>query len=115
MREVVIASAARTPIGCFNGALSSLSAPRLGAVAIKAAVERAGIPADQIDEVLMGCVLQAGLGQAPARQAMRYAGIPDSVNTCTQRSCRASPLPSRSRSWWPGGACPSTRRRALRP
>ncbi|MDP6946013.1 MAG: acetyl-CoA C-acetyltransferase [Myxococcota bacterium] len=83
MREVVIASAARTPIGSFNGALSSLSAPRLGAVAIKAAVERAGVPPEQIDEVLMGCVLQAGLGQAPARQAMRYAGLPDSVGATT--------------------------------
>jgi acetyl-CoA C-acetyltransferase len=83
MREVIIASAARTPIGSFNGALSSLPAPRLGAVAIKAAVERSGVPADQIDEVLMGCVLQAGIGQAPARQAMRYAGLPDSVGATT--------------------------------
>ncbi len=83
MREVVIASAARTPIGSFQGALSSVPAPKLGAVAIKAAVERAGIAADQVDEVLMGCVLQAGLGQAPARQASKFAGLPDAVGATT--------------------------------
>ncbi len=72
---VVIASYARTPMGGFQGALSSLSATELGAVAIKAAVERAGLAADAIDRVYMGCVLPAGLGQAPARQAALRAGL----------------------------------------
>ncbi|HRD75807.1 MAG TPA: acetyl-CoA C-acyltransferase [Hyphomicrobiaceae bacterium] len=79
---IVIVSGARTPIGGFQGALSSLPAPELGAVAIKSAVARAGVKPDEIAEVLMGCVLPAGQGQAPARQAARYAGLPDSV-PCT--------------------------------
>jgi len=83
VREVVIVSAARTPIGSFQGALAEVSAPRLGAVAIKAAVERAGVEPGSVDEVLMGCVLQAGMGQAPARQASIYAGLPDSVGATT--------------------------------
>lgn len=83
MRESVIVSAARTPMGSFQGALSKVSAPRLGAVAIRAAVERAGIEPASIDEVLMGCVLQSGLGQAPARQASIYAGLPNSVGATT--------------------------------
>ena len=82
MSEVVIVSAVRTPIGCFGGALASLSAPKLGAVAIKGAVARAGIKPEEIDEVLMGIVLQGGVGQAPARQAAIYAGLPKSV-PCT--------------------------------
>ncbi|HYO52100.1 acetyl-CoA C-acetyltransferase [Archangium sp.] len=82
-RDVVIVGAARTPIGAFQGALSSLTAPQLGAAAIKAAVERAGIRPEQVDEVFMGCVLQAGLGQAPARQAAIYAGLPHSVPAST--------------------------------
>jgi acetyl-CoA C-acetyltransferase len=81
-REVYIVSAVRTPMGSFGGALKDISAPRLGAIAIKAAVERAGIQPDQVNEVLMGCVIQANLGQAPARQATRYAGLPDNV-VCT--------------------------------
>ncbi len=81
-REVVIVGAARTPIGAFQGALSKLTAPQLGAIAIKAALERAGVQPDQVDEVIMGCVLQAGVGQAPARQASRAAGLPDAV-PCT--------------------------------
>ena len=80
---VVIAGFARTPLGNFQGCLSTLSAPDLGAVAIKAAVTRAGIPDDSIDEVLMGCVLTAGLGQAPARQAALAAGLPVSVASTT--------------------------------
>jgi acetyl-CoA C-acetyltransferase len=76
MIEVVIASAARTPIGTFQGALSSIPSPKLGAVAIKAAVERAGISPDDVDECIMGCVLPAGVGQAPARQAAIFAGLP---------------------------------------
>ena len=80
---IVIVSAARTPIGGLLGEFSSLAAWELGAVAIKAAVERAGVPGDAIDEVLMGNCLMAGQGQAPARQAMRRAGLPDSVGAVT--------------------------------
>src|SRR4029450_7291151 len=76
MSDVVIVSAARTPVGSFNGALSSLPAHELGRVAIQAAVERAGITADDVEEVIMGQVLQAGAGQGPARQAAVNAGIP---------------------------------------
>ena len=79
---VVIVSAARTPIGGFQGAFASVPAPELGAVAVKAAVERAGVQPDEVSEVLMGCVLPAGMGQAPARQASRGAGLPDHV-PCT--------------------------------
>jgi acetyl-CoA C-acetyltransferase len=82
-RDVVIVGAARTPIGAFQGALSSLKAPELGAVAIKAALERAGLKPEQIDQVFMGNVLQAGVGQAPARQASRFAGLPDGTPTVT--------------------------------
>jgi acetyl-CoA C-acetyltransferase len=82
-REVVIVGAARTPIGAFQGALSKLTAPQLGAIAIKAALERSGVSPDQVSETIMGCVLQAGVGQAPARQAAIYAGIPDSVPAVT--------------------------------
>jgi acetyl-CoA C-acetyltransferase len=77
--DAVILSGARTPIGKFMGGLSSIPAPRLGAVAIKAAVERAGLDPDQIDEVIMGQVVAAGSGQAPARQAAIYAGLPPRV------------------------------------
>ncbi len=80
---VVIVSAARTPIGGLLGDFASLQAWELGAVAIKAAVERAGVPADSVDEVLMGCCLIAGQGQAPARQAMRKAGLPDGTGAVT--------------------------------
>ncbi|GAA4329802.1 acetyl-CoA C-acyltransferase [Flaviaesturariibacter amylovorans] len=81
-KEVYIVSAVRTPMGSFGGALKDVPATRLGATAIKAAVERAGIKPEMVNEVLMGCVIQAGLGQAPARQAARYAGLPDNV-VCT--------------------------------
>ena len=81
--SIVIASAARTPIGGMLGDFSSLQAWELGAVAIKAAVERAGVPGDAVDEVLMGNCLMAGQGQAPARQAMRRAGLPDSAGAVT--------------------------------
>jgi len=83
MREVVIASAVRTPIGAFQGSLASVPTARLGAAAIAAAVERAGIDPASVDEVLMGCVLQGGLGQAPARQATIFAGLPNSVGATT--------------------------------
>ncbi|HXB91398.1 MAG TPA: acetyl-CoA C-acyltransferase [Puia sp.] len=81
-KEVVIVSAVRTPIGAFGGALKDLSATRLGAAAIKGALEKAAVRPQQVQEVLMGCVLQANLGQAPARQAAKFAGLPDEV-VCT--------------------------------
>lgn len=81
--SVVIASACRTPIGSFNGSLSQVSAPQLGSQAILAAVERAGLKLDSIDEVIMGNVLAAGVGQAPARQAALFAGIKNSVTCMT--------------------------------
>jgi acetyl-CoA C-acetyltransferase len=81
--SIVIVSAARTPIGGLLGDFASLQAWELGAVAIKAAVERAGVPGDSVNEVLMGNCLMAGQGQAPARQAMRKAGLPDSAGAVT--------------------------------
>ncbi|MFD2205228.1 acetyl-CoA C-acyltransferase [Kiloniella antarctica] len=80
---IVIVSAARTPMGSFQGVLSPLSTTDLGAVAIKAAVSRAGIPAEDVEEVMMGCVLPAGLGQAPARQAAIKGGLPLSAGCTT--------------------------------
>ncbi len=79
----ILVSAVRTPIGRFLGALSSLTAPQLGAIAIREAVQRAGVPVDQIDEVIMGNVVSAGVGQAPARQAALHGGIPDAVPAVT--------------------------------
>ncbi|WP_449620305.1 acetyl-CoA C-acetyltransferase [Robertmurraya sp. Marseille-Q9965] len=81
--EVVIVSAVRTPIGSFNGSLAKFSAPELGAIAIKRALEKAGVKPEQVDEVILGNVLQAGLGQNPARQAALKAGLPDSVSALT--------------------------------
>src|SRR5690349_12186797 len=80
---IVIVSAVRTPLGRFLGELSPVSGNALGAQAIRAALDRAGLAADKIDEVLMGCVLPAGQGQAPARQAARGAGLPDAVGATT--------------------------------
>ncbi|HLX11976.1 MAG TPA: thiolase family protein [Bacteroidota bacterium] len=82
-REVVIASACRTPIGSFGGSLSGVPAPRLGAIAIEEALKRAGIPNSEVSEVIMGCVLTAGVGQAPARQATIFSGLPDTVPAIT--------------------------------
>ena len=82
-RQPVIVSAARTPIGKFLGGLSPLSAPELGAIAIRAAIERSGIGIQNVDEVIMGNVIQGGVGQAPARQAMLKAGVPASVSAMT--------------------------------
>lgn len=82
-REVVIAGACRTPIGAFQGALASIPAPELGALVVKEAVQRAGIDPKKIDEVIMGCVLPAGVGQAPARQAALKAGLPEQVTCMT--------------------------------
>jgi len=79
----VILSAVRTPIGNFMGGLSSLPAPQLGAIVIKEAIKRAKVDPNEIDEVIMGQVVQAGVGQAPARQAMKYVGVPDHVNAIT--------------------------------
>ena len=87
---VYIVSAVRTPIGSFGGSLKDISATKLGATAIQAAVERAGIKGSDVDEVLMGCVLQANLGQAPARQAAKFAGLPDSVICTTVNKVCAS-------------------------
>src|SRR5712672_1295128 len=80
---VVIVSAARTPMGAFQGELKDFAAPQLGAAAIRAAVERAGIKPDQVQEAIMGCVLPAGQGQAPARQAALAAGLPLSTGSTT--------------------------------
>ena len=81
--SVYIVAARRTPIGAFQGALAPLSAPQLGAAAVRAALESSGVSAEQLDEVLLGCVLPAGLGQAPARQAAIGAGIPTRVPATT--------------------------------
>ncbi len=83
LRDAVIISAVRTPTGKFQGALKGFTAPELGAIAIKAAVEKAGISPKQVDEVIMGCVVQAGVGQAPARQAALKAGLPPEVSALT--------------------------------
>lgn len=90
MKEVYIISAVRTPIGSFGGSLKSFSATQLGAIAIKGAVEKAGIKPDQVQDVLMGSVIQANLGQAPARQAAKFAGLPNEVNCTTVNKVCAS-------------------------
>jgi acetyl-CoA C-acetyltransferase len=89
-KEVFIVGAMRTPLGSFNGSLASVSATKLGAVAIKAALEQANISPEMVEEVLMGSVLQAGLGQAPARQAAKFAGISDNVPATTINKVCAS-------------------------
>ncbi|MEP6584041.1 MAG: acetyl-CoA C-acyltransferase [Ginsengibacter sp.] len=89
-REVYIISAMRTPIGSFGGALKDIPATKLGSIAIKAAVDEAGINAEDVQEVYMGCVLQANLGQAPARQASMLAGLPESVCCTTVNKVCAS-------------------------
>ena len=88
-RSVYIVSAVRI-IGSFGGSLKEFSATKLGAIAIKAAVEKAGLKPADIQEVLMGCVLQGNLGQAPARQAAKFAGLPDSVICTTVNKVCAS-------------------------
>lgn len=90
MEEVFIVSAVRTAVGAFGGTLKDFSAPQLGAVAIREAVKRAGIENNEVQDVLMGCVLQGGLGQAPARQAAKFAGLPDAVNCTTVNKVCAS-------------------------
>jgi acetyl-CoA C-acetyltransferase len=90
MKEIVIVSAVRTPIGSFMGSLSTVPAPKLGATAIKGALERINLDATLVDEVLMGNVVQAGTGQAPARQAAIFSGIPDTVPCTTINKVCAS-------------------------
>ena len=94
MKETYIVSALRTPMGSFGGALSSLSAVELGSAAIKAVIEQTGIPSDQVDEVLMGNVCQANLGQAPARQAAIGAGLSNNVPSTTVNKVCASGMKS---------------------
>lgn len=83
MTDIVIINGARTAMGGFQGSLANVTAPELGAASIQAAIQRAGVQATEIDEVIMGCVLPAGLKQGPARQAMRQAGLPDSTGAVT--------------------------------
>jgi acetyl-CoA C-acetyltransferase len=90
MKEVVIIAAVRTPMGSFGGSLKSMTATQLGAVAIKGALQKAGLAADKVQDVLMGCVIQANLGQAPARQAAKFAGLRNEVNCTTINKVCAS-------------------------
>ena len=94
MKEVYILSAVRTPLGSFGGSLKDFSATKLGAIAIKGALEKAGINPAQVNDVLMGCVIQANLGQAPARQAAKFAGLPNEVNCTTINKVCASGMKS---------------------
>lgn len=94
IKEVYIISAVRTPMGSFGGKLTGISATKLGAIAIKGAIEKAGIDGKEVTEVYMGNVLQANLGQAPARQAARFAGLPDSVHCTTINKVCASGMKS---------------------
>ena len=93
-KDVVIVSVARTPIGSFLGSLSTVSAPKLGSIAIKGALDKIDLPPKLVDEVLMGNVVQSGAGQAPARQAAIYAGIPNSVPCTTVNKVCASGMKS---------------------
>jgi len=90
MKEVYIISAVRTPMGSFGGSLKDLSATKLGAAAIKGALAKAGIKPEQVQDTLMGCVMQANLGQAPAKQAAKFAGLPNEVNCTTVNKVCAS-------------------------
>jgi acetyl-CoA C-acetyltransferase len=90
MKEVYIIAAVRTPMGSFGGSLKDFSATKLGAIAIKGAIEKAGIAPELVNDVLMGCVIQANLGQAPARQAAKFAGLPNEVNCTTINKVCAS-------------------------
>jgi acetyl-CoA C-acetyltransferase len=94
MKEVVIASACRTPVGKFQGSLSGFKAPQLGSLAIAEALKRAGVQPNQVEEVIMGCVLAAGLGQNPARQAALGAGVPNTVGAFTVNKVCGSGLKS---------------------
>ena len=93
-KEVVIVSVARTPIGSFMGSLSRIPAPKLGAIAIKGALDKINLNPNLIDEIFMGNVVSAGIGQAPARQAAIFAGIPDTVPCSTINKVCASGMKS---------------------
>ncbi len=90
MKEVYVISAVRTPMGSFGGSLKALTATQLGAVAIRGALEKAGVQPELVNDVLMGCVIQSNLGQAPARQAAKFAGLPNEVNCTTVNKVCAS-------------------------
>ena len=90
MKEVVIISALRTPMGSFGGSLRSLSATQLGAAAIKAVLLKSGLAPEKVNDVIMGCVVQSNLGQAPARQAAKFSGLPNEVNCTTVNKICAS-------------------------
>src|SRR6478609_7391230 len=94
MKEVYIVSAVRTPMGSFGGTLASVSATKLGAAAIKGALDKIKLDPKEVQEVYMGSVLQANLGQAPARQAAKFAGLPDNVNCTTVNKVCASGMKS---------------------
>ena len=94
MKDIVLVSACRTPIGAFRGTLSSLPAPKLGAVTVREAIDRAGLHNEDVDEVIMGNVLSAGVGQAPARQAAIFSGLPTSVQCMTVNKVCGSGLKS---------------------
>lgn len=94
MKEVYVVAAVRTPMGSFGGTLKDISATQLGSIAIKGALAKAGLSADRVEDVLMGSVLQANLGQAPARQAAKFAGLPDTVNCTTINKVCASGMKS---------------------
>jgi acetyl-CoA C-acetyltransferase len=94
MKDVVIAGACRTPIGSFGGSLQALTAPKLGAIAIREVLKRAGVRGEDVNEVIMGCVLAAGVGQAPARQAALFAGLPEQVECLTVNKVCGSGLKS---------------------
>src|SRR5260221_8579959 len=83
IKEAVIVSAVRTPVGKFLGALKGFKATELGAIVVRAEVQRAGVSPEDVDEVIMGCVIQAGLGQNPARQAAIHGGLPDTISAVT--------------------------------
>ena len=93
--NVVIIAAKRTPVGAFQGSLSSIPAPKLGAVAIKALLDETGLDVNHVNEVIMGNVLAAGLGQAPARQAALFAGLPNSVECLTINKMCGSGRPAK--------------------
>lgn len=90
IHDVYILSAARTPVGSFNGALKKLSAPQLGVTAVKSALERAGVKPEQVEEIYMGNVLQGNVGQSPARQVVLGAGCPDTTEATTINKVCAS-------------------------
>src|SRR3989442_11514265 len=94
MKNAVINSAVRTPVGKFLGALKGFKATDLGAIVVRAAVKRAGVNPEDVDEVIMGCVIQAGLGQNPARQAALHGGLPDKVSAVTVNKVCGSGLKS---------------------